>query len=116
MRSNLQRLVRVYFHGCSAVSFPFSNPGIRSAVAPSRESHPGIIIYPNVRGQRTRHLVAGTLDPLVEQLICLSDLWNGSALLNIVFSKYNLFYLSADLSRSINIFKNEIRYISRNCY
>ena len=65
VRRNLQRLVRVSFclPGCS-ISIP--NSGIRFASAPSREGYPGIIILiPNVTGQRTRHLVAGTLDPIV---------------------------------------------------
>ena len=55
------------YFGCSAV--PFSNPGIRFAVGPSRRSYPGIIIIiPNVTVQGTRHLVEGTLEPLVGTL------------------------------------------------
>ena len=50
--------------GCSV---PFSNPGIRIAGSPSREGYPGIIIIidPNHGADRTGHLVAGTVEPVV---------------------------------------------------
>ena len=54
------------YFGCSAV--PFSNPGIRFAVGPSRRSYPGIIIIiPNVSVHRTTHLVRRTVERLVQR-------------------------------------------------
>ena len=51
------------YFGCSAV--PFSNPGIRFAVGPSRRSYPGIIIIiPNVSVHRRRTLCAVRCDAL----------------------------------------------------
>ena len=68
VRRNLQRLVRSHFHWL----FPFISQIV--FVLPS--VHPVTVVQhhsfssSNVRGQGTRHLVEGTLDPLVGKL-CL---------------------------------------------
>ena len=69
----VERIVRIFilaarmFHSQFQIVFSSAESGRISGQA---DLH---IFYPNVRGQGTRHLVAGTLDPIVRLSFCMED-------------------------------------------